>query len=415
MPRLKLHGAGQDSEGERLGVRMAANETLELLIYDVIGEDWYGEGVTAKQVAQALKDNADARAIMVRINSPGGNVFDATAIYNLLSQHKAHVTVEIDGAALSAASVVAMAGDTIRMAENALMMIHDPYAFAVGTADELRGSATMLDKVKDTIVATYSARSGTAPKKVAELMSATTWLTAAEAREMGLADEIIEAKKVAACAGAGAALVYRTLRNSAPDWARRRLDAWDQPEPAVVTPPMAVKEVAMSDNKPEAGAANAATAQTANQAAVVTAATLDELRRALPHADNDFLIDCLDHKRTTEQARNTWIEALERRIADGKAEQERLAAENKTLHAQVYQSEAEKRGGSGPGTGQAIDKAPEEAGEPAGDDPQSWERAWDKNTNGVRTTFNDDKPAYLAYMRARINGQVREFRPAGAA
>ena len=107
----------------------------EILIYDEIGQSWFG-GVTAEQVIRDLKALGDVKDITVRINSPGGSVFDAFAMYNALVQHKAQIRTQVEGMALSAASLVAMAGNTIAMGESAWMMIHDPWTVAAGNARE---------------------------------------------------------------------------------------------------------------------------------------------------------------------------------------------------------------------------------------------------------------------------------------
>ena len=165
---------------------------IELAIYGEIGLSPWGDGVTASAVRQELESVGAGDTIRVRINSPGGDAFDGVAIHNLLREHKARVVVEIDGVALSAASIIAMAGDEIRMPSNALMMIHDPWTMAVGGADDLRDEADRLDKVTSALVNTYADRSGMDRERVRELMAAETWLTASEAVEFGLADIVLE-------------------------------------------------------------------------------------------------------------------------------------------------------------------------------------------------------------------------------
>ena len=120
-------------------------------IYDDIGPDWAG-GVSANSFAKDLAALGKVDALNVRINSEGGDVFDANAIYNELERHPATVTVDIDGMALSAASVIAMAGNRIRMAENAVLMIHNPWTVRACDAQDFRDTAGILDKVKTTLV-----------------------------------------------------------------------------------------------------------------------------------------------------------------------------------------------------------------------------------------------------------------------
>ncbi len=169
----------------------------EILIFEEIGEGFLG-GVSAKDFAQDLKALGDVDLINVRINSPGGQVFDAHAIFNTLLRHKARIEVDIDGMALSAAAVVAMSGDVVRMAENAMFMIHDPWILAMGSAPELREVADTLDKIRSTIVASFAGRRGLDAEHVSELMAAETWMTAAEALEEGFIDSVTESMRVAA-------------------------------------------------------------------------------------------------------------------------------------------------------------------------------------------------------------------------
>ena len=144
------------------------------------------KGVTAKQIT-------------LRINSEGGSVFQGHAIYNTLRDHPADINVKIDGLAASIASIIAMAGDTIEMAENAFMMIHDPWTLAAGTADELRTQADMMDKVREKLLNTYVKRTGGDEEKISNMMSEETWMDAEEALQHGFIDSINEENRMAAC------------------------------------------------------------------------------------------------------------------------------------------------------------------------------------------------------------------------
>lgn len=165
---------------------MARPGAAEIFIYDEIGY-W---GITAADFARDLKALGDISQIDLHINSPGGNVFDGTAIYNLLANHSAAVTVYIDGLAASMASVIAMVGDVIHMPANALMMIHNPWSFAGGEAEDLRKMADVLDKIKASLMTTYMKRTGKSEEEISQLMDEETWLTGAEAVEHGFADEL---------------------------------------------------------------------------------------------------------------------------------------------------------------------------------------------------------------------------------
>ncbi len=172
----------------------ALNEGAEISIYDEIG----AYGVSAKAFLADLGKLPDKAPLTLRLNSPGGSVFDAVAIYNALQRHTGTVTVSIDGIAASAASYIAMAGDEIIMPENAFLMIHDPSGMVVGTAADMRSMAEALDKIGASLLRGYAAKSGKPEKDIAKLMAKETWLDAAEALNMGFADTMAEPVKMAA-------------------------------------------------------------------------------------------------------------------------------------------------------------------------------------------------------------------------
>jgi len=172
----------------------ALNEGAEISIYDEIG----AYGVSAKAFLADLGKLPDAAPLTLRLNSPGGSVFDAVAIYNALQRHAGAVTVSIDGIAASAASYIAMAGDEIIMPENAFLMIHDPSGMVMGTANDMRSMAEALDKIGASLIKGYAAKSGKPEKDIAKLMAKETWLDAAEAVDMGLADTLAAPVRIAA-------------------------------------------------------------------------------------------------------------------------------------------------------------------------------------------------------------------------
>lgn len=180
-------------------IKAKADKRAEIWIYEQIGEDFWGDGVGAKQFTADLKA-LDATHIDLHLNSPGGAVFDGNAIYNALRNHPATVTTYIDGLAASIASVIALAGDHVVMASNALYMIHEPWGMALGTADEMRKTADVLDKTRDTIVGVYASKTGSSDEELLAAMSAETWYSADEALAAGFVDEVAGEMKVAACA-----------------------------------------------------------------------------------------------------------------------------------------------------------------------------------------------------------------------
>jgi len=169
----------------------------EILIYDIIGQDFFGAGVIAKDIKAQLDGYKDSEEILVRINSPGGDVFEGVTIFNLLKEHSAKITVKVEGYAASIASIVAMAGDHVEIAANAMFMIHNPYVFALGDSKELRKTADVLDKIKDSLIGTYQTKASIDDKKLSNLMDDETWFSADEAKELGFADSIAgESEKI---------------------------------------------------------------------------------------------------------------------------------------------------------------------------------------------------------------------------
>jgi ATP-dependent Clp endopeptidase proteolytic subunit ClpP len=166
----------------------------EIVIYDEIG----AFGTPAKAFLDELKALGHVPELTVRINSPGGSVFDGVAIYNALKRHDAAVTVWIDGIAASIASIIAMAGDQVVMPENAMLMLHDPSGLAVGTATDMRAMAEALDRMKTGMVAAYRDKSGRDDAEIEALMAAETWLSAQEAVDLGLADRVDQPVRMAA-------------------------------------------------------------------------------------------------------------------------------------------------------------------------------------------------------------------------
>jgi HK97 family phage major capsid protein/ATP-dependent Clp endopeptidase proteolytic subunit ClpP len=173
-------------------------DSAEILIYEQIGEGFFEEGIGAKRFAEDLKALGDVDRLVVRINSPGGSVFEGLAIYNQLKGHRAEKEVHIDGIAASIASVIAMSGDRVIMPSNALMMVHDPSGLAMGTAEDMRKMAEALDKIKTGIITAYQSKTGLDKKDIADLMSEETWMTAEDALAYGFVDNVEEAVKMAA-------------------------------------------------------------------------------------------------------------------------------------------------------------------------------------------------------------------------
>jgi ATP-dependent protease ClpP protease subunit len=176
------------------GINAAAEgDERSISILDVIGYDWWtGEGVTAKRVAAALR-SLGAGPVTVNINSPGGDVFEGFAIYNLLRDHQGEVTVKVLGLAASSASIVAMAGDTIQIARAGFFMVHNAWTVAIGNRHELRGLADDIEPIDAAMADIYAAQTGMELKDIQRQMDSETWVNGSAAVEQGYADELLPA------------------------------------------------------------------------------------------------------------------------------------------------------------------------------------------------------------------------------
>lgn len=182
------------------GVRAAAGDNSDsdrsISIYDAIGQDyWTGAGVTANRVAAALRA-LGAGPVTVNINSPGGDIFEGLAIYNLLREHDGEVTTKTVGLAASIASVIAMAGDTVQIARAGFLMIHNAWVMAVGNRNDLEEVASTLKPFDDAMASIYAARTGESQASMAKLMDAETWIGGQAAVDGGFADSFLASDQV---------------------------------------------------------------------------------------------------------------------------------------------------------------------------------------------------------------------------
>jgi ATP-dependent Clp protease protease subunit len=160
----------------------------EILLYDEIGPGYYGL-LDGKWMVDQLRE-AGSEPVVVRINSPGGSVFEGQAMFTALSRHTPGVIVQIDALAASAASFVAMAGSRIEIAKNAMVMVHNAWGGTLGNASDHEKAAAVLRKIDDQLVQQYVERTGQSAEKVRDMMAAETWLDATQAVELGFADTI---------------------------------------------------------------------------------------------------------------------------------------------------------------------------------------------------------------------------------
>lgn len=196
------------------GVRAAATDAAEdrtISVYDVIGYDyWSGEGVTAKRIAGALRAMGPG-PVTVNVNSPGGDMFEGLAIYNLLREHDGEVTVKVLGLAASAASVIAMAGDTVQIARAGFLMIHNAWVMAIGNRNDLIEVADTLKPFDVAMASIYAARTAQDAKAMGKLMDAETWIGGEAAIEGGFADELLPSDQVEKGAGKANASAARRI------------------------------------------------------------------------------------------------------------------------------------------------------------------------------------------------------------
>lgn len=169
-----------------------SDDIADVFIYGDIG-GWM-DGLSANDFSREV--NALSVGTMnVRLNSGGGSVFEGQAIYNTLSQHPAKVIVSIDGVAASIASVIAMAGDEIRITEGSHVMVHKPWSMALGDAESMRKEAEVLDSLESGIIDIYAARTGKDRKQLTDWVAAETWFKGQSAVDAGFADKVIPAKR----------------------------------------------------------------------------------------------------------------------------------------------------------------------------------------------------------------------------
>ena len=251
----------------------------EICLYDEIDAFF---GVGDKEFNRQLAALGDVKEITLRINSPGGSVWEGMAVLAMLNAHPARITTRVEGIAASMASVVAMAGDSIEMPENAYMMIHNPANWVAGDADQLRKQAELLDQVKASLVNIYAQRTGRTPEEIAAWMDDETWMDGPTCRERGFCTEVLPAVSIAA-----------SLKKDQFTKIPAGLVASAAQPPAPRSPKMS------EPNKE-----------------TPKAATLKEIKAACPGADEKFICAQLEAEATVDQASAAWMTAQQARIAE---------------------------------------------------------------------------------------------------
>jgi ATP-dependent Clp endopeptidase proteolytic subunit ClpP len=290
-------------------IQQTADGEAEVSIYDEIG---FG-GVTAKSFLAELKKLSGQR-VHLRINSVGGSVVEGAAIYNALRRHKGGLVVHIDALAASMASVIAMAGDETLIADNALVMIHNPWGMTMGDADELRKEADILDKLKATLVNAYVRKTGMEAEQVAQMMDDETWLDATEAVALGFADAIEDGIEAAA--------------SITPEAARARFDTFQNSMARKTTKTIKAEEAAPA----EVVAEPIVEAPVADEA--VDTSSEDNMNAEL-QAKVDALQADLDAKNSAEAAQAQASEDIAKELETLKAEVERLTAESASKDEEI--------------------------------------------------------------------------------
>ena len=236
------------------GIKAATTDDNTMSVFDVIGQDYWGEGITAKRIAGALRamNGAD---VTVNINSPGGDMFEGLAIYNLLREYEGHVTVKVLGIAASAASIIAMAGDDIQIGRGAFLMIHNCWLYAMGNRHDFAELAQSLEPFDTAMADIYAARSGLDIAAVQKLMDAESYIGGSDAVAKGLADSLLSADAVSDGDESPAAALRKLdallAKTNTPRSERRKLiKALTGNTPGAVTDPDG-KPGAAEDIKPE--------------------------------------------------------------------------------------------------------------------------------------------------------------------
>ncbi len=208
------------------GIKAAKSDDNSISVFDVIGADWYGDGVTASRIAAALRSIGGAD-VTVNINSPGGDMFEGLAIYNLLREYEGKVTVKVLGLAASAASIIAMAGDEVQIGRGAFLMIHNCWVYAMGNRHDLAQVAADMEPFDKAMNDIYGARTGLSTEAIEAMMNAETYIGGSDAVEKGFADRLLSADEIVddddSPASASRKLDAMLAKTDAPRSERRKL------------------------------------------------------------------------------------------------------------------------------------------------------------------------------------------------
>jgi ATP-dependent Clp endopeptidase proteolytic subunit ClpP len=206
-----------------------AGNSLEIFLYDDIGNSMWSEGTTAKSFVDDLNKAGPVSSINLRVNSPGGSVFDGVAIYNALLNCGAKVTAQVDGLAASIASVIIMAAEKISMTPTSMIMVHNPATTVSGDSKDMRKMADTMDKVRASMITAYQRHCDLTASAIGKMLDDETWMTAEEAVANGFASEVILDGASSPIAASATLSQYRNL----PQVIAARLERKPDPEPYV--------------------------------------------------------------------------------------------------------------------------------------------------------------------------------------
>lgn len=398
-----------------------SDDEAEISIYDAIG----GWGISAQAFVKEIKA-IKAKKLTVRMNTPGGEVFDGTAIYNAIVEHPANVIVKIDGLAASAGSFIALAGNEVRMADNAYMMIHEAHGGVQGTADDMTRYAGVMEKINDNIAAIYEKKSGKDRMHWRNLMAAETWFTAAEAKEAGLVDYVDEpAKKVAAN-------FDLKIYNRVPDSVMRLFtqpeaeprgdasqalpqEASPMSDTAVLTPPPAQNSAAGTQGITQGNTTTQDVLAALNHQTATNhyeRGRIDGLRQGREQAVQlmqEIIQNCPGDYATAVNAFLSGQTPGAVKLAYEAAKREREAMQAQIAALQVEnarQVALASAGGYSVGVPTNVSNGGNEFAVPTGTPPEVQAKMeWDANANNCRHGCTEK--AWMAYRTRQLNGQVR--------
>jgi ATP-dependent Clp protease, protease subunit len=228
-------------------LKKTSNNAGELSLYGTVSEwSWWDDEITPRKFRDDINNLGEVEEIVVKLNSQGGDVFAGLHIYQVLKEHKAHITVRVEGLAASIASTIAMAGDKVIMPKGSMMMMHNPWTYTAGEANELRQTADVLDSIRDALVEVYVAKTGLDEEEIKSLLDSETWMTSSQAVERGFADEIEENLQISASIRGKTAVINGVEM----DWSQFE-DAPELPKEAGAKPSVLDKVSAVLASRPK--------------------------------------------------------------------------------------------------------------------------------------------------------------------